>query len=93
MAEDWRGSRGSSGLGPPGLVHLTVVLTSEEVEQLEDQARTDHLTVTDCIRRSLAVAQVTWEAQRRGAKLMIQGRDGELRPVELPTVRSERTVR
>lgn len=93
MAEDWLGSRGPSGLGPSGLVQLTVLLTSEEVEQLGEQARTDHITVTDCIRRSLAVGQVAWEAQRRGAKLVIQGRDGELRPVELPTVRSERTDR
>jgi hypothetical protein len=89
MTEDWA-SRSPGKPGPRGLVELKVLLTSEEVEDLEFQARADRISVTDCIRRSLAIGRVAWEAQRGKARLMIQGRDGELRPVELPTVRSER---
>ena len=90
MTQDWLGSRSPGKPTPRGLVEVTVRLTSQEVEQLEEQARADGLTVTDCIRRSIAVGQIAWEAQRKGERLTIQGRDGELRPVKLPTVYSER---
>jgi len=69
------------------LVALTVLLTPEEVKQLERQASVDGISVTDVIRRSLAIGRVAWDAQSHKGRLMVQGRDGELRPVELPTAR------
>jgi hypothetical protein len=85
MPEDWLGSRGGATPPPRGTVQLTVLLTSEEVEDLERQARADKIAVTDVIRRSLALGRIAWEAQRRKARLVVQERDGQLRPVELPT--------
>ncbi len=89
MTEDWAASRDSGGPGPTGLVKLTVNLTTEELSQLRFQAKVDHITVTDAIRRSLAIGQIAWEAQHRKARLMIREGNGELRPVEIPSVRSE----
>jgi hypothetical protein len=83
---DWRGSRYPGESGPPGLVHITVTLTSDEVEDLERQAAADGISVTDVVRRSLALGRIASQAQRKGAKLMISDRGGELRPIELPSV-------
>lgn len=85
MTEDWATSRAPGGSGRSGLVQLTVLLTTEEVQELEHQANVDRISVTDAIRRSLAIGRVAWEAQRRKARLVIQERGGDLRPVELPT--------
>lgn len=86
MTQSWD-SRVPGSESPDALVQLTVLLTPEEVEQLERQASVDGISVTDVIRRSLAIGRVAWDAQRRKGKLVVQGRDGELRPVELPTAR------
>ena len=82
-------SFGSGGVGSSDLVKVTVRLTSEELRQLEYQASVDRITVTDCIRRSLAIGQIAWDAQRRHARLMIQDPEGGLRPIEIPSARSE----
>ena len=86
MVSSWN-SRVPGSEGPGDLVRLTVLLSPEEVDQLERQASLDDISVTDVIRRSLAIGRVAWDAQRRKGKLMVQDRDGELRPVLLPSVR------
>lgn len=78
---DWSSSRVPGEQAPPGLVTLTVVLRSQEVEDLEDQARVDNISVTDCIRRSLELGRIAWEEQRKGGRLLIQSSGGELRPI------------
>lgn len=85
MPEDWLESRSGDAPPPRGTVQLTVLLTSEEVEDLTRQARADKIPVTDVIRRSLALGRIARDAQRRKARLVVQERDGQLRPVELPT--------
>lgn len=88
MAE-WPSSRSPGESVPPGRVKLTVVLTSEEVEVLEQQANADGISVTDVIRRSIEVGRIAWEAQRRrGARILLQSPDGDLRPIDLPQARS-----
>jgi hypothetical protein len=69
-------------------VKLTVVLTEEDLANLERQSQVDRIPKSDCIRRSLQIGQVAWEAQRRGAQLTIRERDGQLRPVQLGAVQS-----
>lgn len=86
MASSWD-SRVPGSEGPGDLVRLTVLLTPEEVEELQRQASADSISVTDVIRRSLAIGRVAWDAQRRKGKLMVKDRNGELRPVVLPSVR------
>jgi hypothetical protein len=82
---DWS-SRGTPGeQAPEELVSVTVLLTSEDVENLDRQAKADRLSVTDCIRRSLAIGHLVWDAQRHhNAKLLLQSPDGELHPLRIP---------
>jgi len=81
---EWPSDRRPGEKVAPGPVKVTVVLTTREVENLELQARADGVSVTDCIRRSIALGQIAWEAQRKpGSRLLLETPGGELRPIEL----------
>jgi hypothetical protein len=66
-------------------VTVTVILSSEEVDQIENQAKDDGISPTDAIRRSIQLGQVAWEASRRGAQLLLRERSGEIRTIDFRT--------
>ena len=67
----------------PGPVTLTVVIPSEEVQNLERQAREDGISVTEAIQRSLVIGHLVWIASRSGGRAFIQETDGSVREIEM----------
>jgi hypothetical protein len=64
-------------------VKVTVNLTEEDVAELKEQAERDSITMTDALRRSIAVGRLVTTAVRNGEKVLIENRRGETRQVEL----------
>jgi len=68
---------------PKPVKKVTVNLTEDDVDELRRQAGEDHITMTDAIRRSIAISKIVTTAARNGDKVLIRGRDGETRQIEL----------
>jgi hypothetical protein len=64
-------------------VKVTVNLTEDELAELKQQAERDSITMTDALRRSIAVGKLVTTAVRNGEKVLIQGPQGETRQIEL----------
>jgi hypothetical protein len=64
-------------------VKLTVNLTQDDLNTLREQAASEGITVTDALRRSIAVGRIAARAKAQGQKLLVQGEDGELRQIEI----------
>jgi hypothetical protein len=66
-----------------GIRKVTVNLTDDEVEELRQQARDDRITMTDALRRSIAIGKLVTTAAKNHEKVLIRSRDGETRQIEL----------
>jgi hypothetical protein len=64
-------------------VKVTVNLTEDDVAVLKEQAERDSITMTDALRRSIAVGKLVTSAVRNGEKVLIQSPQGETRQIEL----------
>lgn len=64
-------------------VKVTVNLTEDDVAELKEQAERDSITMTDALRRSIAVGKLVTTAVRNGEKVLIQGPHGDTRQIEL----------
>jgi hypothetical protein len=64
-------------------VKVTVNLTEDEVAELKEQADRDSITMTDALRRSIAVSKLVMTAIRNGEKVLIKGARGDTRQIEL----------
>jgi hypothetical protein len=64
-------------------VKVTVNLTEDDVAELKEQAERDSITMTDAIRRSIAVGKLVTSAARNGEKVLIRSRSGDTRQIEL----------
>jgi hypothetical protein len=64
-------------------VKVTVNLTQDDIDELKRQAAQDGITMTDAIRRSIAIGKLVAEAERNGEKVLIRGRDGKARQIEI----------
>jgi hypothetical protein len=62
---------------------VTVNLTEDDVEELRRQADEDNITMTDAIRRSIAVSKLVTTADHNGEKVLIRSRSGDTRQIEL----------
>jgi hypothetical protein len=62
---------------------VTVNLTEDDVDELHRQADEDGITMTDAIRRSIALSKLVTRATRSGDKVLIQGNGGDTRQIEL----------
>lgn len=64
-------------------VKVTVNLTEDDVAELKQQAERDSITMTDALRRSIAVGKLVTTAVRNGDKVLIQSPQGDTRQIEL----------
>ena len=64
-------------------VKVTVNLTEDDVAELKAQAERDSITMTDALRRSIAVGKLVNTAVRNGEKVLIQSPQGDTRQIEL----------
>jgi hypothetical protein len=64
-------------------VKVTVNLTQEDVDELRRQAAVDDITMTDAIRRAIAIGKLVSTAADNGEKVLIRSRNGETRQIEL----------
>jgi hypothetical protein len=64
-------------------VKVTVNLTEDDVAELKEQAERDSITMTDALRRSIAVGKLVTTAVRNGEKVLIQSPQGDVRQLEL----------
>lgn len=64
-------------------VKVTVNLTEDDVAELKGQAERDSITMTDALRRSIAVGKLVTAAVRNGEKVLIQSPQGDTRQIEL----------
>jgi hypothetical protein len=64
-------------------VKVTVNLTEDDVAELKEQAERDSITMTDALRRSIAVGRLVTTAVRNGEKVLIKGPRGDTRQIEL----------
>ncbi len=64
-------------------VKVTVNLTEDDVAELKEQAERDSITMTDALRRSIAVGKLVTTAVRNGEKVLIRGPRGDTRQIEL----------
>jgi hypothetical protein len=64
-------------------VKVTVNLTEDDVAELKQQAERDSITMTDALRRSIAVGKLVTSAARNGEKVLIRSRSGATRQIEL----------
>jgi len=64
-------------------VKVTVNLTEDDVAELKEQAERDSITMTDALRRSIAVGKLVTTAVRNGEKVLIQSPQGDIRQIEL----------
>jgi hypothetical protein len=62
---------------------VTVNLTEDDVDELHRQADEDGITMTDAIRRSIALSKLVTRATHSGGKVLIQGNGGDTRQIEL----------
>jgi hypothetical protein len=66
-----------------GVKKVTVNLTDDEVAELQRQAREDRITMTDALRRSIAIGKLVTTAAKNDEKVLIRARNGETRQIEL----------
>jgi hypothetical protein len=64
-------------------VKVTVNLTDDDLAELKTQAERDGITVTDAIRRSIAIGKLVTTATRNGEKVLIRDDNGDTRQIEL----------
>jgi hypothetical protein len=64
-------------------VKVTVNLTQDDVDELRRQAAEDGITMTDAIRRSIAIGKLVTNAAENGEKVLIRSRGGDTRQIEL----------
>jgi len=64
-------------------VKVTVNLTQDDVDELKRQADKDGITMTDDIRRSIAIGKLVTTAAANGEKVLIRGRGGDTRQIEI----------
>ncbi|HTS98639.1 MAG TPA: hypothetical protein VMI33_18675 [Streptosporangiaceae bacterium] len=64
-------------------VKVTVNLTEDDVAELKEQAERDSITMTDALRRSIAVGKLVTGAVRNGEKVLIRNSRGDTRQIEL----------
>lgn len=64
-------------------VKVTVNLTEDDVAELKEQAERDSITMTDALRRSIAVGRLVTGAVRNGEKVLIRNSRGDTRQIEL----------
>jgi len=64
-------------------VKVTVNLTEDDVAELKEQAERDSITMTDALRRSIAVGKLVTTAVRNREKVLIQSPQGDIRQIEL----------
>ncbi len=64
-------------------VKVTVNLTEEDVNELKRQAEVDNITMTDAIRRAIAIGKLVTTAAENDEKVLIRSRNGETRQIEL----------
>jgi hypothetical protein len=64
-------------------VKVTVNLTQEDVDELKRQAAVDDITMTDAIRRAIAIGKLVTTAAENDEKVLIRNRNGETRQIEL----------
>jgi hypothetical protein len=57
-------------------VKVTVNLTEDEVRELREQAEASGITLTDALRRSIAVGKIAYEAKRDRKKLIVEDASG-----------------
>ncbi|HEY2552756.1 MAG TPA: hypothetical protein VGI64_19480 [Streptosporangiaceae bacterium] len=64
-------------------VKVTVNLTEDDVDELKRQAEKDGITMTDAVRRSIAIGKLVTTAEQNGENVLIRGRGGETRQIEI----------
>ena len=64
-------------------VKVTVNLTQDDVDELRRQAAEDGITMTDAIRRSIAIGKLVTTAAENGEKVLIRSRNGDTRQIEI----------
>jgi hypothetical protein len=64
-------------------VKVTVNLTQDDVDELKRQADADGITMTDAIRRSIAIGKLVTTAADNGEKVLIRGKSGATRQIEI----------
>lgn len=64
-------------------VKVTVNLTQDDVDELKRQADKDGITMTDAIRRSIAIGKLVTTAEGNGEKVLIRSRGGDTRQIEI----------
>jgi hypothetical protein len=62
---------------------VTVNLTEDDVDELHRQADEDGITMTDAIRRSIALSKLVTRATQSGDKVLIRSNSGDTRQIEL----------
>lgn len=69
--------------GPPARVKVSFNLPPDELEQLRSLAERRSDTVTDTLRRAIALELLADQVARRGSKLLIADPDGNMREIVL----------
>jgi hypothetical protein len=64
-------------------VKITVNINEDELSDLRRQAEKDGITVTDALRRSIAVGRIAAQAKNRGQKILVEDGQGDLRQIEI----------
>jgi hypothetical protein len=64
-------------------VKVTVNLTQDDVDELKRQADAENITMTDAIRRAIAIGKLVTTAAENDEKVLIRSRNGETRQIEL----------
>jgi hypothetical protein len=64
-------------------VKVTVNLTQDDVDELRRQAAENGITMTDAIRRSIAIGKLVTTAAENGEKVLIRSRNGDTRQIEI----------
>lgn len=64
-------------------VKVTVNLTKAEVDELRKQAREDGITLTDALRRAIAVGRIAYETRKNHGKLLTEDSEGRYRQIEV----------
>jgi len=68
---------------PKSVRKVTVNLTEDDVNELKRQAEESGITMTDALRRSIAIGKVVNDATNNGEKVLIRSQRGATRQIEL----------
>ena len=60
---------------------VTVNLPDEQIEFLQELAKSEHITFTDALRRSINAEKFFVEQERANRKILVEGKDHVLREI------------